>query len=194
MSNEAQDQFFELGFQYYVAARYAFAAGLFPVCGNLFHHAIEMFIKGFLFHDGMNETEIKDKLTDLQKKYSHHLGKLWDSFKNLTEGSINNLDAFDETIKELQKFDGIRYSNKFLIEKEGRAFVYDWGKLPNGEYQAKGAAVYRLGVEDLDQLVKVLFTTAQIDPKNFIKPSNEHALKYVKLENSEMEFLGLNEN
>jgi len=182
MLNEAQEQFFDLGFQYYVAARYAYAAQLFPVCGNLFHHAIEMFSKGFFFHDGMNETEIKDKLTELPKKYSHHLGKLWDSFKNLKEGSIKDLDTFDETIKELQKFDGIRYSDKFLIKKEGRAFVFDWGKLPNGEYRAKGAEVYRLGVEDLDRLVKVFFKTAQINPKS----GNEHFLEFLKLENSEM--------
>ena len=33
--------FFDLGFQYYIGGRYAVAAGLAPVAGNLLHHAIE---------------------------------------------------------------------------------------------------------------------------------------------------------
>jgi len=34
--------------QYYAAARFAVHAGCIPVCGNLFHHAVEMLLKGGL--------------------------------------------------------------------------------------------------------------------------------------------------
>src|ERR1700693_1186113 len=39
-----EDWFFDLGIQYYIAARLSVVlAGLVPVCGNLYHHALEMF-------------------------------------------------------------------------------------------------------------------------------------------------------
>jgi hypothetical protein len=34
--------------QYYVAARFLVHAQCIPVCGNLFHHAVEMLLKGGL--------------------------------------------------------------------------------------------------------------------------------------------------
>jgi hypothetical protein len=43
MTREAADrEFMRLGTQYYIAARYVAWAGLLPVSGNLYHHAIEM--------------------------------------------------------------------------------------------------------------------------------------------------------
>jgi hypothetical protein len=46
MRREAADhEFMRLGVQYYIAARSAAWAGLLPVCGNLYHHSIEMFLK-----------------------------------------------------------------------------------------------------------------------------------------------------
>jgi len=43
-------EFMRLGVQYYVAARSAALVGatLMPVCGNLYHHALEMFLKAGL--------------------------------------------------------------------------------------------------------------------------------------------------
>ena len=42
--------FFSLGLQYYVAARYSYFANLSPTVANQSHHAIEMFLKGFLYY------------------------------------------------------------------------------------------------------------------------------------------------
>jgi hypothetical protein len=41
------EELMKLGVQYYVAARSAALVGatLMPVCGNLYHHALEMFLK-----------------------------------------------------------------------------------------------------------------------------------------------------
>lgn len=193
MSNEAQENFFDLGFQYYVAGRYAFAAKLSPVCGNLFHHAIEMFIKGCHFPDGMEKTEVESKLKELgSRKFSHKLIPLWNSFKILTNGPISSLAAFDQAIEELQKFHEIRYPDKFL--KKGIVITIGMRKFPNPGFRARGADVYSLWVEDLDRLVKFIFKAASINPKYFTKPGNEHFLKYLKDNNAEMKFLGLNEN
>ena len=139
MSIEAQEQFLKLGFQYYVAARYAFAAHLLPVCGNLFHHAIEMFIKGCHFHAEMEEAEVKRKLKDLGKKeFGHKLILLWVSLKNLHSKSHDNLNFFDDTIEKLDKFWDIRYPNKFLIEKKGMAIVFSWEGFPKSKVKVPG--------------------------------------------------------
>src|SRR5262245_31044728 len=38
-------EFFDSGVQYHATGRWAARRGLLPVCGNLYHHAIEMFLK-----------------------------------------------------------------------------------------------------------------------------------------------------
>jgi hypothetical protein len=45
---DAIDAFFKTGSQYYIAGRFAAFAWFHPVAGNLFHHAIEMYLKGAL--------------------------------------------------------------------------------------------------------------------------------------------------
>src|SRR5262245_52228023 len=48
--------FYQLASQYYVVGRFAARAGLNPSCGNLLHHAVEMFLKGALVDDvGLGE-------------------------------------------------------------------------------------------------------------------------------------------
>jgi hypothetical protein len=46
--------FMETGSQYYTTARFAMHAQCMPVCGNLFHHAVEMLLKGGLAQKGEN--------------------------------------------------------------------------------------------------------------------------------------------
>jgi len=53
------------GFQYYIVARCGVRAHLLPVTGNLFHHAIEMFLKARL-SQSMSSKEMK-------KQFSHRM-------------------------------------------------------------------------------------------------------------------------
>jgi hypothetical protein len=69
---DAIDAFFKTGSQYYIAGRFAAFAWLHPVAGNLFHHAIEMYLKGAL-----SKTK---SLSDL-RKLSHDLLSGWAAFK-----------------------------------------------------------------------------------------------------------------
>jgi hypothetical protein len=48
MAATADEHFLSLGIQYYAAARLAVLAELSPVFGNLYHHAIEAFLKAQL--------------------------------------------------------------------------------------------------------------------------------------------------
>ena len=50
--------FMETGSQYYTTARFAMHAQCMPVCGNLFHHAVEMLLKGGLAADGSVDTPV----------------------------------------------------------------------------------------------------------------------------------------
>ena len=72
-SPDAAIWFLDLGFQYYVAARFGVRANLSPTTGNLFHHAIEMFLKARL-SQSMASKDMKDK-------FRHGLKRLWKAFK-----------------------------------------------------------------------------------------------------------------
>jgi hypothetical protein len=98
-TREAADhELMRLGFQYYVAARAATWAGLLPVCGNLYHHSIEMFLKS-----GLARTY---SLAELKKKFQHNLPRLWDAFKQQFPASC--LGQFDELIEKIERFEEIR--------------------------------------------------------------------------------------
>jgi hypothetical protein len=99
-------QFEHLGVDYYVAGRSAVLAQRMPLCGNLFHHSIEMFLKARLSHSY--------SLEELQGRFGHRLQRLWEAFKAEFPGS--DLDRFDEIIAGLDRFERIRYPNAVLAE------------------------------------------------------------------------------
>jgi hypothetical protein len=69
----ADFHFFTLGIQYYVAGRQAALAGLMPITGNLFHHSVEMLLKGQLAK--------RLPLKTIKDSYNHNLKKAWADFK-----------------------------------------------------------------------------------------------------------------
>lgn len=70
-SERVKPEYFHLATQYYTAARYSARAALTPVCGNLFHHAIELYVKGAL-REHVSTEEMKD--------LGHRLNNLWARF------------------------------------------------------------------------------------------------------------------
>src|SRR5262249_33075842 len=90
--------------QYYTVARYAALACLMPVCGNIYHHAIEMFLKG-----GLSQ---KYTLEQMKNLFFHKLPPLWSAFKK--EFSSVELVQFDNTIDTINKFETIRYPDKII--------------------------------------------------------------------------------
>src|SRR5437870_1212577 len=103
MGSREKGAFFSLGIQYYVTARFSAFAWFSPVCGNLFHHAIEMFVKGYLCE--------RKSLEEL-KKVGHRLCSLWACFKQ--EVADPALDRFDQTVTDLDEFESIRYPDRIL--------------------------------------------------------------------------------
>jgi hypothetical protein len=156
-SGREEEQFLELGFQYYVAARSAAMSRLLPVCGNLFHHSLEMLLKAGLSRHL--------SLRDLQNRFGHRLTDIWAAFKTQF-ASAGELDQFDGTIAKVHEFEDIRYPDKVL--KLGAQMLVDWGATSSVAL-AFGAAppLYQLNVHDLDRLVAKILEACSRNPLFF---------------------------
>jgi hypothetical protein len=65
--------FVRSGYEYYANARFAMHAQSSYVCGNLFHHAVEMLLKADLARTGKSLEELQHM--------GHNLKKLWRPYK-----------------------------------------------------------------------------------------------------------------
>jgi len=150
-------EYFRFGTQYYVSGRVATALGLLPVPGNLFHHAIELFLKGDLCR-ALSAAELKD--------FHHNLKCLWTAFKHKHKDPA--LATFDARIKALHKFEAIRYPDRIATKgMYATISVGRWDRQPAvfpGGHTPPG---YHLVVQDIDELVGVIFKKASMNPAFF---------------------------
>lgn len=173
MSTREKELFFSTGTQYYVTGRFSFFAGFTPICGNLFHHAIEMYLKGYL--------SSKLGLPAL-KKLGHRLQEVWNCFK--LDMSDAELDRFDQVISELDKFESIRYPD--LILSHGmiaRISLKKQYSTPNSGTPERPEPAYEIVVEEIDSLVKVIFQKSSVNPLYFTNSFNSEATTYLNKEN-----------
>jgi hypothetical protein len=146
MSASREDkEFMRLGVQYYVASRSAPWAGLLPVCGNLYHHTLEMFLKAGLSR--------KRSLLELKKQFSHRLIDIWNAFK--ADFPSTTLLQFDTTIADIEEFEDVRYPNNVL--KNGAQMLVDWKSTPVQIVGPSAPPMYRLNVNDIDRLIGEIF-------------------------------------
>jgi hypothetical protein len=189
VSRETQ-AFFSLGMQYYVAARFSAFARFSPVCGNLFHHAIEMFLKGQLAS--------KKSLADL-KDLGHRLGSLWGHFKQDVGDSA--LTRFDQTVTDLDAFESIRYPNQVLAygmqsfisishrhttgatwQPQIVASGQQWSYQPPAT-QPRPEPIFQIVVKEIDELAWVVFEKSSVNPKFFTNSLPAEAKEYLSKEN-----------
>jgi hypothetical protein len=174
-SDRVISEFFTYGSQYYVAGRWGMFAGLMPVAGNLHHHAIEMFLKGALSKT-MTTEELKWKL-------GHRLPKIWKRFKR--EINDRNLTSFDKVIKELSKFEDIRYPDKLL--QSGVSMIFNITKLGAAQSFVRGTTSvpqYNLCLEDIDELVASIFEIAGRNRAVYLRFMKEDAQRYIAQDNN----------
>ncbi len=141
--------FVQTGSQYYTMARFAMHAQCVPVCGNLFHHAVEMLLKGGLAR--------KRPLSDLKDNMGHKLKVLWREFK--AEFPDATLKRHDKTISSLDKFEDIRYPNPIKVPSMGVSA--EWSG-PAGTIKTYGGLKtkqYAIVVSPIDDLVADIFRT-----------------------------------
>jgi hypothetical protein len=154
-------EYFFTASEYYVLGRFAFWTGSMGTCGNLLHHAIELFLKGHLLL-----TTPSDGLKD---EFRHNLPRIWRRFKE-TVGDPR-LAAFDRAVDEVHTFEALRYPD-IVIEK-GALFHFEVTRVDLDRSRAADKVPgnpprYLLALEEVDQLVPVLFDVCGLNPRAFL--------------------------
>ena len=166
-----QMMYFDTALHYQIAARYATSAGFVPASGNLVHHALEFYLKGALI-ERLDEAA--------RRKLHHNLRRLWRMYKK--ERNNSALDKFDQTIRDINKFERIRYPEEILklgmVAEIG--FVRNAGVAPRppGARKPPGAR-YQLALDEVDELVKRIFQIEDMNPNFYVDSLNEHARRYL---------------
>jgi hypothetical protein len=164
--------------QYYTTARFAMQAQCLPVCGNLFHHAVEMLLKGGLAR--------KREIAELEYM-GHNLKALWRAFKR--DFPNPSLERHDKTILSLNKYEDVRYPGA----KGSIAMAADWFNAPSPVTTRGGLKTPKqcpLVVRDIDNLFADVFKASSWNPGVFMG-TNTAALEAVTRHNDHAEFLTL---
>jgi hypothetical protein len=149
----AKEEFMKLGVQYYVTARQSAWSGLW-VCGNLYHHALEMFLKAGLSR--------KYSLRELRKQFGHELIAIWNAFK--ADFPSPALLEFDATIADIAGFEDIRYPDRVL--KYGVQIRIDYRSVPQQSARSSPPE-YKLDFYEIDRLVGAIFGVSSLNPLFF---------------------------
>ena len=162
-------EYFYLATQYYTVGRYSARAALTPVCGNLFHHAIELCMKGAL-----SEQMSTKSLRGLR----HKLNRIWARFKLAFPDP--SLERFDGPIAALDKFESIRYPEKLVGEGAVYVFTFEpFDVARMASYSPGSAPSYVLMITEFDALVGLVFEKAQLNRAAFFS-NNQHAKRYLE--------------
>ena len=150
----AEEEFMKLGVQYYAAARQSAWSGLW-VCGNLYHHALEMFLKAGLSR--------QHSLLELRSpKFRHKLIVIWNTFKD--EFPSATLLEFDATITDIAGFEDIRYPDKVL--KHGGQITIEY-RARQREPSLRHEPEYRCDFYEIDRIVGAIFGVSSLNPLFF---------------------------
>jgi hypothetical protein len=152
--------------KYYIAARGAALAGLMPVSGNLFHHAIEMLAKaGIIKHNATGSFgQTQEKLFSL----GHKLKAVWTEFKLCHPKA--SLSVFDALVAYLDRWEEIRYPDPDRLSgKSGMAMSIGRrkGQQPSAQMPTGQVAEYFLNLEECDELVKAMWLALGFPPTRF---------------------------
>lgn len=166
------------GYEYYANARFAMHAQSSYVCGNLFHHAVEMLLKADLAKNGTSLEDVR--------RMSHNLRRLWRAYKRNHPRAA--LSHHDRTINRLDKHEDIRYPNPAL---GSTGVSLEWSGKP-GTVTAHGGMKspkqYAVVVSDIDDLVADIITTSSWNP-GAIVGTNDAAIETIRRHNSHADFL-----
>ncbi len=163
--------YFESATHYYVLARYAAFARAFPTAGILFHHALERYLKGYLVLN----------LNELQRiQLGHSLKRTWKLFKRTA--AEPGFAKHDKSVRAIDKFEDIRYPEKFARLGAQIHFSLDH-PLPGEGPTTSHPPVYTVFVAEIDELVEAVFTKSGLNPKFFLSGLSSHGLTYLKQDN-----------
>jgi HEPN domain-containing protein len=177
-SSEDKDRlrymYFDTGLDYHIAARFAVIEQFNPLAANLFHHAIEMYLKGALCrtHDEYQ-----------RRKLGHKLRKIWKRFRVAYPDPA--LNKFDQCVSELDKYERIRYPEEVLRKGMASTINLSRGAQPAPSMVGPGRpeARYDLFVDELDALAKEIFVKASVNARAFTMTLRPSALGYLQNQN-----------
>lgn len=160
-----KSEYFNIGTQYYLAARFLAFPPQAPVVGNLFHHAIEMYLKGHL--------SVKLPESYLKGTLRHKLENIWREFKN--DAPHPALARFDKTIAALHRFESIRYPEE--IVKKGMLVKISFEKPPPEVRSGvrRKEPKYEAIISDIDELVAVIFEKSSVSPSYYAMSLSDEA-------------------
>jgi hypothetical protein len=176
----------EYGIHYYIAGRYSMFARLTPAAANQLHHAVELLLKACL--------ALSDSWQQILKyghSYGHDLEELWIEFK--TRNPDPALAAHDDVIKELNKFEDIRYPEQLIaggamvsmgvheVLPEHRTRPAD---LPEGLLTTPENRRFFLELPRVDRLVHALFNACHYNPEVLAVLREPRAREYLWLHNT----------
>lgn len=164
------EEYFNAAIQYHISARFAALAGFIPMTGNLAHHAVEMYLKGYLCR----------KMTEKgRRRLGHGLRKIWKRFKQ-DIGDLS-LDKFDATISTIDKFERIRYPEE-IVRKGMTATI---GIKRGGTVKDSGRPKphFALAIDDLDALAKRILEHSKVNPTFYTNGLNYEARTYLTYSN-----------
>lgn len=155
-----KNAYFFAASDYYAAGRFAFWTKAMSVCGNLLHHAIELFLKGHLLLTMTSEE---------RKGLGHSLPRIWRVFKETV--TDQRFAAFDRTIENVHAFEVARYPD-IVIEK-GALFHFELTRASLDQSRAVDQVPgqsprYLLALEEVDRLVLLLFEVCSRNPEVFL--------------------------
>lgn len=151
--------YFDIGLQYYLAGRVAFIDQLFPVAGNLFHHATEMFLKAALMPGVSPE--------DLYANYRHRIVDLWNEYIKIDPKE----DKYSSFIAELSKWEELRYPKRrdddivmhFRMDKNKSGLGFQ-------DLPGRKSSKYELSLEEMDEFFQFV-VNIPIVSKDYVKMS-----------------------
>jgi len=151
-SDKLSDAYLVLGSEYYAIARYSASVFYMPICATMFHHAIEMLLKGYL---------VRSYTSRELKKVGHELVKLWLIFK--TKTGDKTLTRYDITVSHLDRTETLRYPE--AIVDQGFLLNVRLGVTEPVELSGtSNLPQYYVNVSDLDDIALAIFSACSVNP------------------------------
>ena len=156
--DKMRDAFLVIASQYFAHARYSSQAFYLPVSATLFHHAIEMLLKGYLS---------KQKSSAELRSAGHSLTELWNLFNQFV--ADKGLSRFDGTIKELDKVELLRYPDSIVDERYVLHVSLGKPVTPLAFPGMEKVPNYYVDVSDLEDIAEAIYKACVVSPVPYFR-------------------------
>ena len=115
------------------------------------------------------------------RKLGHELSDIWNEFKLQT--SDPSLARFDAAVSALNEYEELRYPNSVLNKGMLSGFELKRGQAAQVSGLAAAVPRYTLCLEDVDELMSLVFKNASVNPGFFTGSLKKEAKRFLSKEN-----------